>query len=1064
MNFVVYKSSAGSGKTFTLVKEYLALVLDNPYRYKNILAITFTNKAANEMKERILDYLVMLSDPTANKDSKPVTVLMPVFSERLNLDEKTLAARAAKVLELILHNYGEFSIGTIDSFIHRIVRTFAHDLHLPVNFDVELDNDRIITEAVDLLISRVGSDKMLTKLLVGFALSKIELEKSWNIDKELRKFSALLLKEDSQIHLDKLKSLKAEDFNKLNSELREYNVRFENTLAKTAREAMTIISGKNLEASAFYRGSTGIFSYFRRIAERDFSKLVPGNYVMTTINEDKWYSSKASPNEISAIDKIKEDLITYYHQIQKNLGLHYENYVLYNQIYTSIYPIAVLNEIEKLVGEIKEENNMVHISEFNRRIAGIVLNEPVPFIYERLGEKYKYFLIDEFQDTSILQWQNLLPLVDNSLSEDNINLIVGDGKQAIYRWRNGEVEQFASLPKLFSPLESPYVAQREASLVRHFNEKFLDKNYRSAPEIIDFNNKLFNHLSQFLPEEYMAIYSGVSQKWVKSEKAGYINLELYDRSSAETGFKEFNLTGIRNKILEAIEDHYSHQDIAIICRTNKDASATARFLIREGIPVVSSESLMLGSSPELNFLIACLKYLLDPLQKIFQAHILLYLRESKRLNNTTISLDRLNLKHHPTDLFDERTGSNVSFSVILDELGFSLNRDYLRKLNIYDLFEELIRIFKLNEGANPFIQFFLDAVHDYAGSSSGGVSDFINWWEDNKDKTSVILPESLDAVRILTIHKAKGLEFPVVIYPYADESVRPDRSGIWFTLDPPVFDLLDTVYLNCRKELEETSLRSVYDEEKAKLLLDLVNLLYVVLTRPTDRLYIISSLPSKTQKEKLSVPSFFKDFLTQTGNWQEGKNCYEFGRRVKTSIKKVENVDTEVLDQFISNDWRERLILSTVAPEVWDVEAPDAKTEWGKLVHLLFSRIKYRTDLDEVLHTYHCKGYLDKTEIEEVRKLIENVLMHPELKQYYEPGIKVKTEADIIDVSGDTYRPDRIVFDHNELVIIDYKTGGHEPSHSKQIGRYATLLREMGYQKIKPLLVYIGEPSLVMEV
>ena len=501
MNFTVYKSSAGSGKTYTLVREYLKLVLTEPHKFRHILAITFTNKAANEMKQRIINSLKEISDFSSFSGSIAVKFMLPELEKETGLDRNSISENAGKVLELILHNYSDFAICTIDSFVHRIIRSFAFDLHLPLNFEVEVDTDDLIAKVIDILISNVGTDEKLTRMLINFTQSKTDDEKSWHIENDLTEIAKILTKEDGQIHIEKLKKLNLDDFSQINRQVNTIIRRFENTLTDYAKDADNLIKSKGIPHQAFYRGSSGICKYFEYLVNKRFDKVLPNSYVIKTIEEDKWYSGKANTNEKAAIDEIKENIRLAYERITEYIDKHYPKYVILNEIRKNLYPVAVLNEIEKVMDDYKSENNIVLISEFNKRIADIVLSEPVPFIYERLGEKYKHFLIDEFQDTSVLQWLNLLPLIDNSLSEGNFNMVVGDGKQAIYRWRSGEVEQFAKLPKIYKKKDDPVLIQREQSLERNYQPEVLEHNYRSKAEIVNFNNDFFAEISEILKEE-----------------------------------------------------------------------------------------------------------------------------------------------------------------------------------------------------------------------------------------------------------------------------------------------------------------------------------------------------------------------------------------------------------------------------------------------------------------------------------------------------------------------------------------------------------------------------------
>ena len=397
-----------------------------------------------------------------------------------------------------------------------------------------------------------------------------------------------------------------------------------------------------------------------------------------------------------------------YERIAEYVDKHYQKYVILNEIRKNLYPVAVLNEIEKVMDEYKSENNIVLISEFNKRIADIVLSEPVPFIYERLGEKYKHFLIDEFQDTSVLQWLNLLPLIDNSLSEGNFNMVVGDGKQAIYRWRSGEVEQFAKLPKIYKKKNDPVLIQREQSLERNYQPEVLEHNYRSRAEIVDFNNDFFAEISEILPEGYRLIYSDLKQKFDKENTGGFVQIEFPGKNNEELTFADFNLQRIKETIDDLQADEFNLKDIAILCRSNKNASLIAGYLLENDINVVSSESLLLSNSAQVKFLIAVIKAMVDPYDRIAKTGVISYLTLKGILQGKLHeNLKGFGIYKNKNDA----SGSNENrFYKVLSEYNFNLNKIKLLNMPIYDLCEELIRSFNLNRKDNPYIQIFLDAV------------------------------------------------------------------------------------------------------------------------------------------------------------------------------------------------------------------------------------------------------------------------------------------------------------------------------------------------------------------
>lgn len=512
MSFTVYKSSAGSGKTFTLVKEYLNMVLKKPSSFRNILAITFTNKAANELKERVLSYLRELSADTNEQSFAVKKFMLPILIEETGLDQATVKERAGTTLSLILHNYSDFAIGTIDSFVHRIIKTFAYDLKLPLSFEVELDDEEHLNRAIDILISRIGIDEDLTNILINFTKLKTSEEVDWQIEKDLLKFSKTLISEDGREAIDKIKELSSADFREIAQKTLKFIKDFKNQITPITKSAVDLINSKNISDHSFYYGTKGISAYFKKLSRANNEDFNPNTYVKKTIDEDIWYSKKVDLAELDLIDSIKDELKNYYLQLEQILNQNLERFHLYQIIYKQIYAVAVLSEIGKILEEQKHLNNIIHISEFNKRVADIVFNEPVPFIYERLGERFKSFLIDEFQDTSVLQWQNFIPLIDNSLAEGHFNMIVGDGKQAIYRFRNGEVEQFAKLPELFEAKHLPLAKEREQTLKRNYLEKHLTRNYRSKREIIEFNNQFL----KVFPKDWKKIINQFMKDWSRS--------------------------------------------------------------------------------------------------------------------------------------------------------------------------------------------------------------------------------------------------------------------------------------------------------------------------------------------------------------------------------------------------------------------------------------------------------------------------------------------------------------------------------------------------------------------
>ncbi len=1047
MNFVVYKSSAGSGKTYTLVKEYLKIILKNPEqkKYRNVLAITFTNKAADEMRQRVLGYLKMLSTKE-NTHSNAYKSLLCDLKNETNLSEKEISENSEKILKSILHDYYNFSIGTIDSFVYKIIRTFTHDLNIPVNSEIELDTEDLISQSIDLLLSYVNTDnnEKLTKVLTDFVSEKIKQGKSWNVEKNLKDFTKYILEEDqnTQYLITKLKQLSISDFLKIKEQVNKEIKNIETEMHTYAEKSCDLIKNNNLSADDFYMKGRGIGKYFENIKNKYFDKIKPNSYVQNAINDDKWYAGNSIQSK--RIDDIKNELENYYEEIIKYL----DEYTLFKLINKNIYLIALLNEIEKAFNEIKSQNNKVLISEFNKKISDVILKSPVPFIYERVGEKYEHFLIDEFQDTSLIQWQNFLPLIDNSLANNNFNMLVGDAKQAIYRWRGGDVDQFINLPKVPNnnnkQIVNPIFVGIENALRRNYAEINLEYNYRSKKEIIDFNNAFFNEAANCLSDEYKNIYQNINQQIPdKDNTGGLVKVKFLDCPSAE----ELNNANYEEteKIIKELcsKENFQLKDIAVLCRKNKQATGIAKYLIEHNIKVISSESLILGNSYTINFIYGVIKFLNNNSDNIAKAQIINFLINSKKIKSQSLNQVLQQIK-------EDKDYPVETFIDYLKKQGFALNISQLVKLSVYELCEEIIHIFKLDISSG--IQFFLDAVYSFSLKNNTNIIDFIQWWEDKKDKTSVIAPEEIDAVRIMTIHKSKGLEFPVVIYPFAIQKFETGRNKYtWVDFNNTKLEELKVLLLPVNKGLLDTEFSDIYEKEKDKSYLDLINLLYVVMTRASERLYILTQNTKKINQPLKSVPEIFAKYLENDYNPE--KLEYEYGNadiHKPLSTKQEENICN--LNKFIFSSWKEKIPL----------KISDTQNErWGNIVHTAFSKINNAGDIDNVLEDMYLKDIINALEKNELNNEILTLLSNPEIKPFFAKNLIIRNEAEILSSKGKTFRPDRIIMSANKTIIIDYKTGKPAQEHKEQINEYAKILSEMEYHNIEKYLIYIRENKVV---
>lgn len=1064
MSFTVYKSSAGSGKTYTLVKIYLSLIIRQPEQYRHILAITFTNKAANEMKERVLNQLQQIS---SWRPDSPIheNDLMIQLSSELRMGLPMIQRNAEKALKLILHEYGNFNLSTIDSFMHRVVRSFAHDLQLPVNFEVDLDTDQLLNKAVDLLLSTAGNDTDLTNLLIGFIEQKTDEEKSWQIEQDLHDISRSLMRENDQKYIEQLKLLTKKDFILIIARINTYLVKLKNQIIEIASKANSAIKTKNIPQKAFFQGGSGLAGYFSNLADGKIDKLAPNSYCDKAIKEDKKYSGSANTNEKATIDEIWPLITGQYEQLQKIYEAEYKNYVLYGLLLKTIYQVAVIHEIDASLRTILQKENIVPLAEFNKRIAEVVLKEPTPFVYERLGERFHHYLIDEFQDTSVMQWQNILPLVDNSLGSGYFNLVVGDGKQSIYRWRGGEVMQFVQLPAVSNPENSSIIAQREQSLKRNYHSENLNRNYRSFIEIVDFNNEFFEWVAKQMPDEVKDVYEGVSQEADPNKTGGGVEFSFYDKKDSKLTEDELNL----NKIIEIINDlvahNYHYRDIALLFRSNKSASIIANQLLVHNIPVISSESLLLSSSSKICFIVNFIRWIQNPDDSILSTSLIInLLKQRGEEGEASIStvLSQISGKSKKTG------GLQKTVLNVFENLGFSVKLSLFNKLHLIDLTEEIIRTFKLNEQNDPFLHFFMDAVLKFSNAKKeNSLVDFSDWWEDKKSSLSLIVSEGIDAVKVMTIHKSKGLQFPVVIFPYANQKIRLIKDLQWISLNDPYLPELPVALVPLNESLKGTEFGHVYEREMNQKILDLINILYVVMTRPEERLYVISERDDKTLKESkiTSIHGLFTRFIENKEMWDIAKSEFLFGvpltdRKQKQHKEKVQK-ESEAL---ISNEWHNRILLSRRSPDKWETNDPDGHQVYGQMMHRLLSFIKTEQDIDGAIERLVSEGSCRVSDTENLKKLITKLLEHPIAIHFFKENAIIKNEADILLPDGKNYRPDKVVISEGHAVLIDFKTGKASEHYRNQLLNYASILERMGYTQIKSFIIYISDDLMIEEV
>jgi ATP-dependent helicase/nuclease subunit A len=933
--FRIYSASAGSGKTYQLTKEYLKLALGypqpadptgersfNPSYFKSILAITFTNDAAGEMKERIVGALRRFAQEA---EDKPDALLAEVATELAKEQQfpphlttpgewqREVRRRAAATFRLVLYHYADFAVSTIDSFVQRIVTAFTRELGLPASFEVELDTDSVLRTAVAALLDKVNRDpqsKLLSQTLADYALGQAEQGRNWNkLPDELLDFGRNLFNESVHEAVAQLGQKTMADFRTLDQDIRVRLRETEEAVQTQTDRALVALAGAGIEAEHLAGGANGIHGHFRSwerwLGAPDAKADFPTATARKVVESGKWWSDKAKKaGLVPAIEAVQSELEAAFGELLEMRLANLPNYLLLKALQPFLFHASLLSELNKLVEEISRERNVVLISEFNRRIAAIVLTEPVPFIYERLGEKYRHLLIDEFQDTSVLQWNNLLPLVENAVANGGLSLAVGDAKQAIYRWRGGELEQILRLYQ--RDTGSLASRARDADMQRLLSERYytlqstleprsLAVNFRSEPAIIGFNNEFFTYVRERTVDgELVAgIFEDGFQQAVppaapRSLLAGNVDLSddaptghvelLFTKKDAParryvptTGqyldeplpgypaeavldYNESTCYLALQLIEQALADGHQLREVAILCRTRWQSRLVAKFLKERGFPIISADSLALQFAEVVNLLVAIMRVLHQSGDTLARAEALLLVDKVVRRQPPTPERAR-----HIAAVANDKESGKPFFDELRD-LGFDVDEHKTGNLGLYELTERLLGIFGLL-GANAesdYLFRFLDLTLEFSLKHGNNLGSFLVYWDERKGALSINAPGGADAITITTVHKAKGLAYGIVIVPFADWTLVPRTDTMLWgrleTADKPLADLPDVAVVRLNKNLAYTHLAEQDTEEREKTLLDGLNTLYVAFTRSRHRLYILSKAPAEPRKTTGELP------------------------------------------------------------------------------------------------------------------------------------------------------------------------------------------------------------------
>ena len=1050
-SFSIYDASAGSGKTYALVKEYLKIILvaKKNDAYRNILAITFTNKAVHEMKSRIVG---SLSEFAKENPSDKAQDLMQHLAIETQLSIIQIKTKSQQIIKHIIHNYAAFDISTIDKFTHRVIRAFAHDLDLQINFEVTLDTENLLIEAVDAIIAQAGEDETLTKLLIDFTMEKTDDDKSWDISREILETGRLVLNENNRNEINHFQDKTIFEFVEIKNKLAEACKVLETENAELAESALQLIEKNGIDTKSF----SG--SYFpKHLQSIQEGKFNPKN---KTYHEQEDIKINNTAKDGALIESIIPELLEILSAIYKK----FEKRDFYKAFLKNITPLSLLNTVSNELVKIQKEQNLLPIAEFNALIHKEIQNQPAPFIYERLGERYRHFFIDEFQDTSEMQWQNLIPLIDNATSsefegEKGTLMIVGDPKQSIYRWRGGKAEQFIALSKYHNPFNNP------EKVLEH-----LEKNYRSYSQIIEFNNDFFQMLSnEFENLDYKDLYANKSRQKINEKIGGYANISFLPKietvEDEDDDQEELNKTDLYVRatlktILDVRQKGFKYSDIAVLIRHNKNGTAIANFLIEQGIPILSSESLLIKNATEVRFIIHLLKYLKNSFDLEAKAHFLHYVAYNIQ--------DKLPIHDFIAQGMEQKKESE--FENWLTNFDISLSFQDIRKKSLYESVEVIVSKFlaPFSSAVSAYVQYFLDIVLERDVRNQAGIADFLDYWDKSSAKFKIPSPEGSDAVQIMTIHKSKGLEFPVVIFPFAEENYSLQKKDkLWLDLEDEKFNLPKALIDNSKAvEGFGEAAKATYIEKSQEQLLDNINVLYVALTRAEEQLYIISNLfkPNKEGNYPNNMATFFVNYLAQNANFDESVLEYHFGDSQKLSSeskKQKEFKDIPLVSEILNP---KNIKIAQRESVMWGTHQQEA-IEYGNVVHEILSYVKTKNDIDLAIIKAIERGLINLNQKEIVSKTIDEIVNHSELSDYFEAGNEVLNEQTIIQKEGKTIKPDRMVLNKNkDVLLLDYKTGTHNPKHQLQIENYQKAIELMGYKVVKKALIFIGEQINVVNL
>ena len=1053
----VYKASAGSGKTFTLAVEYIKLLIENPTCYRNILAVTFTNKATEEMKMRILSQLYGISKGLSDSKSYTDRIL-----KETGLPIGTIKERAGMALHLLLHNYNYFRVETIDSFFQSVLRNLARELDLTANLRISLNDIQVEEQAVDQLIDSLTHTDRMLQWLLSYIMEKISDDHSWNIIGQVKKFGKTIFRDYYKAHSQALNSKMDEKgfIEGYTKQLKELRSTSKERMKAMGDEFFDILESENLNVEDLAYGKSGVASFFMKLQKGQFDASIESKRACECREDsEKWYTKKS--NQAAHIYAVAEaslrPLLT---RTMDERPRQYKIYQSADLTLRHLSQLRLLGSIEQKVRNMNEEANRFLLSDTQQLLHDLISDSDSPFIFEKIGTQLEHVMIDEFQDTSTVQWQNFKVLLQECMSHQHSqNLIVGDVKQSIYRWRSGDWRLLNAIDQQF-----PYAADT-------VDIQPLKINWRSSRHIIDFNNAFFQTAAQ---QEYEAqredypdgaeqlqrAYADVAQEIPeKRDNSGYVNIRLLPSDS----YQEKTLDAIAGIIRQLQQQGAALHDIAILVRTNKHIPLIAAYFDEQlpDIRIISDEAFRLDASVSICLLIQALHLLTHPDDKLAKATIVKLYQRS--VLGDSVAEQELLIK-------------DLDLDSLLPE-AYIRHMQELLQMPLYELVERLYAIFqleRLNE-QSAYLCAFYDQLNQFVQDHTSDIDAFIREWEETIC-SKTIQSDATDGVRILSIHKSKGLEFPHVIIPFCDWRLEmPDV--LWCKPTETPFDALPLAPIDYgATQMKGTIYERYYLDEHLQNIVDNLNLLYVAFTRAEHSLYVIGQRGAKSNRSAL-IESVLTNMKLEDSSLS-GEGDIESELEFQYGTLKAQTSDS-------SHQPSANVFLQPITPVEIQLETFENKTEFrqsnksrefvegddeqqelsyikmGSVLHEIFSNIHTTDDIEGALRQLQHDGVLydDEVTAAKLAAMLQKRLNDKQVKDWFSNRWQLFNECSILRLNEqeevEERRPDRVMTDGKETHVVDFKFGRSKPEYQEQVREYMHLLQQMGHPNVKGWLWYV---------